>query len=237
MSPLADRRSEVRDPRTLARLVRFAARSLLTVAAPPSVFVRRVRTKEPLISLTFDDGPDEHTPELLDVLQSFGLRATFFVVGEHSRKRARELARIVARGHEVASHGYAHRPIVSMSFRELREDLLSTQALLPAQLGRRPLFRPPRGELSPRALAATWWLGYTTVLWSLDSLDHRPLDAGAIAARLSGPGLEAGDIVLFHEGEAATREALPAIARMLRRRGLSSVPVSELLRQGGAASS
>jgi peptidoglycan-N-acetylglucosamine deacetylase len=237
MPPLADLRSDLYEPRALAGFARWTARAVLSTLAPPSVFVRRVRTREPLISLTFDDGPDEHTPELLDLLDRFALRATFFVLGEHARKRSRELASIVARGHEVASHGYAHRPVVAMSYREIRQDLHATQALLPTRLGGRPLFRPPRGELSPRALAATWWLGYTTVLWSLDSLDHRPLGASAIAARLAGPGLSPGDIVLLHEGEASTRAALPAIARSLRQRGLSSVPVSVLLSKGGALAS
>jgi peptidoglycan/xylan/chitin deacetylase (PgdA/CDA1 family) len=210
------------------RVGRWLLRAGASSIAPPSVFVRRVRTAEPYVSLTFDDGPDEHTPELLDLLDRLELRATFFVLGESSAQADR-LGPIVARGHEVASHGYAHRPIVSMTYQELRDDLRATQELLPLQMGPRPLFRPPRGELSAQALAAIWWLGYTTVLWSFDSLDHKPIDADAIAARFLHHSVSAGDIVLLHEGEASTREALPVIAGALRQRGLRSVPVSTLL--------
>lgn len=196
--------------------------------APPAVLVRRVATRAPWVSLTFDDGPDERTPELLDILDDTGLLATFFVLGKQAARHGAFVEDIVARGHEIASHGWSHRKLPEMSFMEIAAELERTQTRLPPALGRK-LFRPPHGAISLSSLGWTASLGYTTVLWSFDSLDSRHLEADDIVERLQRRAPCQGDIFLLHEGERATRKALPAIASVLRARGLHSVPVSTLV--------
>lgn len=212
------------------RLARRTARSAADWFLPSSLLVRRVRAREPLVALTFDDGPDEHTPGLLRILRRLELRATFFVLGASARRWPQHLDAMLADGHEIASHGYGHKPVAGMSARELARDLAMTDILISRSAeGTRSLFRPPRGILNLGSLAATAWLGYTIVLWSFDSLDHRPISPETVASRFERYDLHAGDIVLFHEGETATRVALPRVTSALRRRGLRAVTVSQLL--------
>lgn len=195
---------------------------------PCSILARRVRIRAPFVSLTFDDGPDEETTELLDLLDRLRLLATFFLLGQRVEANRSLVTDIVARGHEIASHGWAHRRVTQMSAPELNADLARTQSVLPPSPGRR-LFRPPHGDISARSLGQIALAGYTTVLWSIDSFDSRPIGSARIVDGIRQATPRPGDILLLHEGERTTREALPGIASLLRARGLRSVPVSYLL--------
>jgi peptidoglycan/xylan/chitin deacetylase (PgdA/CDA1 family) len=217
-------------PSRLARARASLMRELAARAVPRSVLLvrgerRRCRKR---IALTFDDGPDAWTPRYLDVLARLGVRATFFLVGENAA-RTPELAReYVARGHEVGGHGWSHEPFTTMSHGRLAIELGRTRAALPAT-GSRPLVRPPTGALSATALMHIASAGYTTVMWSLDSDDCRTVDPRAIERRLDPGRVSAGDIVLLHEMQPWTLEALPPAVRALRRAGWELVTVSELV--------
>lgn len=209
----------------VARSARHAGGDLL----PNRLLVRRGPAARPLVALTFDDGPDDHTLALLALLDDLTLPATFFLVGERAHRRRDLVDAIVARGHELGLHGWAHRNPTLMSPIELAADLDRTERALPPMPSGLRLFRPPRGRVSLRSLGVTAALGYTTVLWSIDSLDSRPIGPRAIENHVVRSGLRAGDIVLLHEGEAATRAALPAIAELVKRSELVPATMSSLL--------
>ena len=196
---------------------------------PRAVLVRRGAGSARRVALTFDDGPDQMTDAYLDVLDRFGARATFFVVGEACVARRDALLRMVARGHEVAGHGFTHDPFTRMTADGLRGELRRTAALLPPIAAGRPLVRPPTGATSLRSLALTARAGYTTVLWSRDSDDCRTMSADLVAARLAPAALTPGDIVLLHEGQTWTLAALPRILEGLAAAGWHAVTVSEIL--------
>jgi peptidoglycan/xylan/chitin deacetylase (PgdA/CDA1 family) len=180
------------------------------------------------VAFTFDDGPDAMTPRYLEVLGSLGVRATFFFIGENAA-RAPELVReCVRQGHELGGHGWSHEPFVSMTAAQLAAELASTQRLLPLTRRGRPLVRPPRGALSARALFRIAAAGYTTVLWSVDSDDCRTAESGEVARRLTPEALAPGDVVLLHEMQPWTLEALPGVVHALRRGGWELVTVTEL---------
>lgn len=181
----------------------------------------------PRVALTFDDGPDEMTPRYLDALDRLAVRATFFLIGQSCARYPSGVRDIVARGHEVASHGHTHKTFPSLSGRELAAELASVQALIPPSERRRALLRPPRGAVSPWSLLRCAAAGYTTVLWSLDSDDCRTKSSDEVVSRASGA--EAGEIVLLHEGQDWTIDALPRIVGSLRDRGLELVTVGEML--------
>ena len=195
--------------------------------APRDVLVRHGARSSRRVALTFDDGPDELTPRYLDLLDRLAVRATFFLIGESCARSPRAVHEIVARGHEVASHGHTHKTFPSLSARELSAELARVQELIPPSERRRPLVRPPRGSVSPASLLRCAAAGYTTVLWSLDSDDCRTTSSEEVARRVAGAG--PGEIVLLHEGQTWTLEALPAIVASLRGAGLELVTVGEML--------
>ena len=204
------------------------ARRVAGRALPRAVLIGRGVADRRRVALTFDDGPSALTADYLDALEAFGARATFFVVGQTCVEHPAALSAIVARGHEAAGHGYTHRPFPSLSGGELRAELARTADLLPRG-PRRPLVRPPGGEVSPGSVIRCARAGYTTVLWSVDSNDCRTNLAAELVANLTPDRLGSGDIVLLHEGQRWTLEALPAVLGALRGAGYQMVTISELM--------
>lgn len=181
------------------------------------------------VALTFDDGPTQLTPRLLELLDELDVRATFFVIGELCAAEPGLVRAIHDAGHELAGHGYSHRRFTQLGRDELKSELRRTHALLPAQRNTRPLVRPPYGSLSVGALLACAELGFTTVLWSLNSCDWRLRDPQEVTRTTLERPATPGEIVLFHEGQTWTLDALPAIVGGLRQAGHELVTVGELL--------
>src|SRR5690606_25363304 len=207
--------------------IRQAIRRAAASAVPAGLLVRHGPRSSNGVALTFDDGPDEQTGELLDLLDELAVRATFFLVGDACERFPSSVRDIVARGHEIGSHGYSHALFTSLSGEALLAELRTMETLLPPQPRRRPIVRPPHGTVSAQSLLRCARAGYTTVLWSLDSLDYRTTEPGAIAAWIGEE--RGGAVVLLHEFEPATRAALRPAVESLRRRGLELGTVFELI--------
>ena len=191
---------------------------------------------EPLVALTFDDGPSPQTPAILDLLREHDGRGTFFVLGESVEGREEILARTLAEGHQVGNHTFSHPHAMDCTDDELAHDIARCQRLL----GHTPeLFRPPYGEDALRcARIAEARMLPTTVLWSVDPSDWLERDPAAIAEMIV-EGLAPGAIVDLHDGWPritstpadrtptvdALRIALPQIGRL----GYRCVTVGELL--------
>ena len=181
------------------------------------------------VALTFDDGPTALTVDYLRVLERLGARATFFLVGELCAEHPELVRAITSAGHEVAGHGYTHRPFTSLSRGQLVDELSRTQALLPPHAAGRALVRPPYGAVSAASLLACSAHGFTTVLWSLNSGDWRSHDAQAVENTMAAQAALPGEIVLLHEGQTWTMNALPAIVGSLQKAGHELCTVGELL--------
>ncbi len=209
---------------------RHVAQKALQVILPTSLVVWRGPARRPRVALTFDDGPTSLTRAYLDVLDQFGARSTFFVVGELCAGDPEIVEEIVARGHEVAAHGYTHTPFPGLQrLRALRGELDRTATLLPNTPRRRPLVRPPRGAVSLGSLAACALAGYTTALWSFDSGDWCTDSATAVIDAFREHPVGPGAIALLHDGQTWTLEALPSILEQLRVAGHELVTMGELL--------
>ena len=154
-------------------------------------------TDEPVIALTFDDGPHpDFTPRLLDILERYHAKATFFMVGETAQKFP-ELVRLVAeKGHVIGGHSWDHPSFPLISGRERRRQMRACERAL-APYGHR-LFRPPYGEQVVASRLDALWLGYEVVCWSVDVGDWYESDASLMAGRLV-EWIHPGAIVLFHE--------------------------------------
>jgi peptidoglycan/xylan/chitin deacetylase (PgdA/CDA1 family) len=218
-------------PSSLARVRSKALRSLAAHVVPASVlFVRGKRAAgRKRLALTFDDGPDELTPRYLDLLEGLGVRATFFLVGEGAAQAPRLTAEYAMRGHDVGGHGWSHQSFCEMDGVSLAGELARTQSALPPQNGARPLVRPPRGAISARTLLHIAAAGFTTVLWSLDSDDCRTRDPRTIERRLAPDRVSPGEVVLLHEMQPWTLDALPGVVGALRKSGWELVTVSSLM--------
>jgi peptidoglycan-N-acetylglucosamine deacetylase len=214
----------------IAARARRIATSLGKATLPRSTAVWHGPTLARRVALTFDDGPTELTRDYLDVLERAGARATFFVIGDLCAKSPDLVDDMARRGHELAGHGYSHRPFPRLSELGLLADELDrTARLLPPGPRRRPFVRPPRGAVSLGSLVTCARAGFTTVLWSLDSCDWRDKRADDVVDAVVGREVEPGAIVLLHEGQTWTLEALPTIVSKLKDAGHELVTVGELL--------
>jgi len=192
--------------------------------------VYEVATDKPQVALSFDASwGAEHTLALLDVLDDYGVKTTFFLVNlwlEDYPDLARE---IVSRGHEIGLHSATHPDMAGLSAEQIRRELADNEALIRETTGFAPtLFRPPYGSYNDTVIGEAAAAGYTPVQWSVDSLDWQDLSAGEIVSRVT-EDIHAGDIVLFHNNGLHTAEALPQVLDILAEKGLTAVPVSRLL--------
>lgn len=196
----------------------------------------QVRTSEPQVMLTFDDGPHPRfTPQLLDRLDHFGLVATFFVVGRAVAEFPDIVRETRHRGHEIGTHLYWHRRVAGVSVMTLRDEIIRSRDELQQVLGESIRFlRFPygeRGNLTARNVREQF--GLRPVHWSFSSLDSKARSEREIAERVSSR-LRPGAIVLMHDCLADANENLPARYNPDRSALLAFVPLlSELLVKKG----
>src|SRR5258705_238479 len=169
--------------------VREAAYRIL----PAGRLLRRGPTNVRRVALTFDDGPDHHTEEYLDVLDRFRVPATFFIMGDMSELRPDLVREYVRRGHQVGSHGYDHHKFTELSQTALAGQLRATETAIGAQPEGKWV-RPPHGALGLRAVAQLLAGDYVIALWSFDSRDYELKDPDAVAARCTPEAIATGAV-------------------------------------------
>jgi peptidoglycan-N-acetylglucosamine deacetylase len=190
----------------------------------------RLPDHDPIVSITFDDGPNPRaTPRILDVLAREGVAVTFFVLGRHAERWPALVRRMADEGHQLGNHGYWHRKLHRRTPAYVRDDLTrGTEAICRASgLPRLRHFRAPHGFRSPWVTPIARSLGQRTVGWSLGVWDSARPGAEEIARRALG-GMRPGSILLLHDGDGydpegdrtQTADALPLIIDGLRARGL-----------------
>lgn len=175
------------------------------------------------IALTIDDGPDpDVTPRVLDLLDRYDARATFFCIGDLARRHPQWIEAIVARGHAVENHSQRHRHTFSLSGpAALRREIAAAQHTLTEIAGTRPrFFRAPAGLRNPFLEPVLCELGLQLASWTRRGFDTREHDADTVTRRLLN-GLAPHDILLVHDGHAArdargepvVLDVLPALLR------------------------
>lgn len=185
------------------------------------------------IVLTFDDGPHpKQTRQILDVLDRYDIKATFFVIGVNVKNYPGIVAEVQARGHEVANHTTTHSHAARLDARALRNEIVECEDEVYKQIGKRcTLFRPPEGAMNDSMRQVVRDLGYTSVLWTLDTRDwaHTPPD------KISDyiiQNAKNGDIILMHDyigANSPTVQALETFIPILLDRGFTFVTAGELL--------
>jgi peptidoglycan-N-acetylglucosamine deacetylase len=191
------------------------------------------------IAITIDDGPDpEVTPQVLELLARYGVRATFFCVGERVEQNP-ELARAIVRdGHRVENHSQRHRHSFSLlGPAAMRAEIAGAQESIARITGTRPrFFRAPAGLRNPFLEPALRRLGLRLASWTHRGFDTVNGDAETVYRRLCG-SLRGGEILLLHDGHAARApsgapvilEVLPRVLETLRGLGLRPITLQAAL--------
>lgn len=218
---------------------------LFTVFFDQAVFTRRgtifhVNSSEKLVALTFDDGPSPiWTPRILDALNRAGAKATFFMLGEHVVRYPQIARRVAQEGHEIGNHTYDHHVLLSYKRFELEKEILDAERAIKSVTGKTTrYFRPPKAWLTTEEKEWVKAMGYSVVLWTLNSKDWVNFDDKYIV-RYILKHITPGDILLFHDSGGVftteggnrneTVQAIPRLVRKLRERGYRCVTISELL--------
>ena len=204
-----------------------------TSAATKKLPIYCVQRDDKCVSLTFDAAwGNEDTQMLIDILGRYGVKATFFVVGDWVDKYPESVKALADAGHEVMSHSDDHAHFSKLSAEAIRSNVGASCDKIEAVTGTRPtLFRCPYGEYDDHVIETLTDMGMKTIQWDVDSLDWKELSAGEITQRVRS-GVKPGSIVLFHNAAKHTPEALPGVIEYLLQNGYSIVPVSELLLSG-----
>lgn len=186
----------------------------------------------PCVAVTYDDGPSEFTPQLLDTLEAEQGRATFFLLSSKATTNPGIVQRAVAEGHEVATHTVNHPDLTLIPLPEAKAQVLDSAAAI-SQISGKPvtMFRPPYGEVNKQIIEA---VGLPSVHWSIDTNDWRLPGQQALIDR-SAAAASPGDIILFHDTHADTVAAAGAVVRGLHDRGFELVTVTQLF--GGSVPS
>ena len=222
----------------VAFLAVFGVLFWYVVAAPASQVLGRTLVcgapDSGKIALTFDDGPGEATPLVLDMLQQAGIRATFFLCGQNVERYPETARRIAKEGHEIGNHTYSHPRLLWRSPGKIAWEIERAQKIIAHRTGRQPtLFRPPYGLRWFGLFPILARNGLTAVMWSVNSFDWK-LPVEQIVQRVLR-GVRPGAIVLFHDGipprasgdRKATVKALGEVLRELGNR-YQFVKVSDL---------
>jgi peptidoglycan/xylan/chitin deacetylase (PgdA/CDA1 family) len=185
------------------------------------------------VALTFDDGPGPYTQRLVGVLNSFGVKATFFAIGEEERYFSAGTIAELRSGDVVGDHTETHPMMASLSAHDQHEELFEQIAHIEVLGGPRPrLFRPPYGSFDATTFTQLRKFHLLMILWSTDTSDYTLPGVGAIVHSALA-GAHPGAIILMHDAggdRSQTIAALPAIIKGLRKRGLDPVTIPRLLR-------
>lgn len=185
----------------------------------------------PYISLTFDDGPHpEFTPQVLDLLEQFKAKATFFCVGQQIEKHPEIFKKIVANGHAVGNHTYSHsKSFGFFGMDKVINELQKTNQLVQETVGlQMNLYRPAFGVTNPNIEKAVKKLKMNSIGWNVRSLDTTPRNSEMVLKRITSK-ISKGDIVLLHDTSEKTILVLERLLLFLKEKNLQSVTVDQLL--------
>ncbi len=187
----------------------------------------------PMVALTFDDGPGPYTGRILDCLEKYGAKATFFVVGNRLGTYSAQLKREAELGMEIGCHSWAHSSFTSLGASGTAADIKRTNDRVEELAGVRPVIvRPPYGSHNASVREAA---GAPFILWNIDTLDWKTKNADSTYNAVLDK-VKDGDIVLMHDIHSPTADAVERIVPALTERGFRLVTVSELAAARGGMS-
>ena len=189
-----------------------------------------VERSDKKIAISFDAAyGDEFTIDILDTLDKYEIKSTFFLVKFWIDKFPHRVKEIHKRGHEIGNHSATHPNMSQLSEEKMAKELNDTgDAIFEITKKEANLFRPPYGDYNDLVIQVAKNNGYHTIQWDIDSLDWKELGVQPVVDRVTR-NVESGSIVLFHNNAKYIREYLPLVIERLLEDGYEIVPVSELI--------
>lgn len=189
-----------------------------------------VDTEEKKISISFDAAwGDEYTKDILDTLDKYNVKSTFFLVGFWVDKYPEHVKEIYDRGHDVGNHSSNHPYMSKLSEEQMTQELNKTGEKIKSITGEKPiLFRPPFGDYNDKVISVCRDNGYYAIQWDVDSLDWKELGVQPVVDRVTR-NVKNGSIVLFHNNAKYISQYLPIVIERLQEQGYEIVPISELI--------
>ena len=200
----------------------------------PGLRVSHVSVPGNYVALTFDDGPSPAlTPQVLDILNRYGAKGTFFVVGRSVSRNSSILARAVAEGHEIGAHTWSHIKMTASGTQRVISEMDRTNDAILSATGIVPkIMRPPYGAVNSNLMSLMKSrYGMSTIMWDVDTRDWQHPGVSVVTQRAVGRA-RPGSIILLHDIHESTLHAVEGIVSGLQARGFKMVTVSELLALG-----
>ncbi|MFE0810323.1 polysaccharide deacetylase family protein [Streptomyces sp. NPDC058848] len=178
--------------------------------------ILRVSGRGRIMMLTFDDGPDpRYTPDILDTLAEYDVRATFFVCGEMAEHNRDLVSRMADEGHVVGNHTWSHPLLTRLNRRRIRSEMERTSEVVEQAYGEPPRwFRAPYGAWNRAAFQLGAELGMEPLAWTVDTLDWTTPGTGTIVERVED-GAAPGVVVLSHDAGGDRSQSVRALRRYL----------------------
>lgn len=182
--------------------------------------------KNKIIALTFDDGPNHNTNKVLDILEKYNVKATFFLLGSNIKGNEKIVKRMNSLNMEIGNHMYSHKIATKLKQKELKEEIAKTDKLIYDITGTYPTTIRPSYGIYNNKLKKN--IDRPIILWNIDTLDWKYHDSKKIAERVF-KNLNRGKIVLMHDIYNATANSLEIIIPTLLENNFKFVTISELL--------
>lgn len=200
------------------------------VPGEEDVVIRSGNPEEKRLTITCNvDWGEEIIPGILEVLKEKDVNITFFVSGKWAEKNPYLLRQMYIAGHEIQSHGYAHKLCSKITAEQVREEIQKTEDIIESLLGiKTSVFAPPSGDYNAETVDLCRDMGYTLSLWSADTIDWRKgSTAEVIKERVLNKKLT-GAIILMHP-KSETLKALPSLIDEIKERGIDIVTLNRLI--------
>lgn len=189
------------------------------------VINRKIDKSKKMIALTFDDGPNYNTSKVIDVLNKYDIKATFFVLGSRARNNKDILKKMADSGMEIGNHTYNHLLLTKYDENKIRSEIEDTSEVIYSATKKRPkLLRPSYGSVNNKIKKVA---NMPIIIWDIDTLDWKYHNSKRITSRVVNK-VRDGDIILMHDIYSASLNALSNIIPILQDNGYEFVTIDEL---------
>lgn len=189
------------------------------------VINRKIDKSKKMIALTFDDGPNYNTSKVIDVLNKYDIRATFFVLGSRAINNKDILKKMADSGMEIGNHTYNHLLLTKYDENKIRSEIEDTSEVIYSATKKKPkLLRPSYGSVNNKIKKVA---NMPIIIWDIDTLDWKYHNSKRITSRVVNK-VRDGDIILMHDIYSASLNALSNIIPILQDNGYEFVTIDEL---------